>query len=384
MTANPRTHPPGWQLKARQAFLILLTAAATVTLDAQNIPAEPSLQGEGSLKVMTYNMYVGTEYAGVANPDYDVFLQAVTNMIQDARDSDPAGRAQAIARQIAATRPHVVSLQEVATWSTGVTKDDLTLEFDYLELLLDALHDLGESYVVVHSVTTWDITLPDSLGEYVRQTWGVALIARADLKSEDFSYVNSDGAPWVATLLVRLRALDNNPEVCPVPLRPSDGACRAPVPRGWVSADVTYRGRQSRIIGAHLDHFPQGILQVDELLNGPADITLPVVVAADLNCDLSDPDDLAYPACVKMLDAGFIDAWSAANPSEPGYTKTFSLTEPHPLLTMRGDYVMVRGRFGVQAVVLVGEEEATDKTESDLWPSDHCGVVARLQLPWDQ
>jgi hypothetical protein len=50
-------------------------------------------------------------------------------------------------------------------------------------------------------------------------------------------------------------------------------------------------------------------------------------------------------------------------------------------MTMRGDYVMFRGRFGAQAAVLVGEEYQGDLTTSGLWPSNHCGVVVRLQQP---
>ncbi len=41
---------------------VLLAVLLVVPVAAQNRPAEPSLQGEGTLKAMTYNMYVGTEY----------------------------------------------------------------------------------------------------------------------------------------------------------------------------------------------------------------------------------------------------------------------------------------------------------------------------------
>jgi hypothetical protein len=46
------------------------------TLSAQTRPVEPRLQGGGTLKVMTYNMNVGTEYAGMLDPSLSVFLQA--------------------------------------------------------------------------------------------------------------------------------------------------------------------------------------------------------------------------------------------------------------------------------------------------------------------
>ncbi len=379
MRNNPRTHGRRWLTRVRLPIQVLLALVLAVTVAAQNRPAEPSLQGGGSLKVMTYNMYVGTEYVGLTDPIYANFLQAVTNGILEVRASDPPGRAQAIARQIAATMPHLVSLQEVATWSTGPTKDNLTVEFDYLQLLLDALAAQGVQYTPVASLTSWDATVPSTFG-FVRNTWRVVIIARADLKPEDFSYTNFQAATWTATLVVPLPALKGRPDDCPVPLRPSDLACRMPFRRGWVSTDVSYRGKQFRIIGAHLDsasallEIPQGL----QLLNGPANTALPVVVAADLNADCSNPSDPTYPTCDNFRNAGFIDAWTAANPFEPGFTKFL------PVMTKGSDYVMVRGRFRVQAAVLVGEEVGDMTPTTGLWPSDHCGVVARLQHPGEE
>jgi len=119
------------------------------TLSAQTRPVEPRIQGGGTLKVMTYNMNVGTEYTGMLDPSLSVFLQAAINAAADIRASDPVSRTQAIARQIAATTPQLVSLQEVTTLSTGPTKDNLTLEFDYLDLLLQALSAQGMQYTPV-------------------------------------------------------------------------------------------------------------------------------------------------------------------------------------------------------------------------------------------
>jgi endonuclease/exonuclease/phosphatase family metal-dependent hydrolase len=375
MRNNQSTIGRQWLTRARLLAGVLLAVLLAVPIAAQNRPAEPSLQGGGKLKVMTYNVFVGTEYAGVTDPDLAVFLQAATNMVLDIRASDPPGRAQAVARQIAAYSPHLVSLQEVFALSTGPTKDNLTLEFDYLQLLLQALADQGMQYTPVASLTTWDATVPSTLG-FVRNTWRVAVIARADLKPEHLSFTNVQAASWTATLVVRLRALDGRSDLCPVPLRPSDGACRMSMPRGWVSADVTYRGGQFRFIGGHLDsgspllEIPQGL----ELLNGPANTALQVIVAADLNCDCSKPSDPFYPTCVNFSNAGFIDAWSAANPFDAGYTRDV------PNMTRRSDYVMLRGPFAVQTAALVGEEPG-DRTASGLYASDHAGVVIKLERP---
>lgn len=175
--------------------------------------------------------------------------------------------------------------------------------------------------------------------------------------------------------MVKLPALNNLPDLCPVPLRVSDGACRMPWPRGWVSMDVFYRDKVFRVVGAHLDsasefyEIPQGL----ELLAGPANTSIPVIVAADLNCDCSNSSDPMYPTCVNFGKAGFTDAWSSVYPNAPGYTKYL------PTLNKRSDYVMARGKFGVQAAVILGALP-TDKTQSGVWFSDHAGVVARLRL----
>ena len=155
---------------------------------------------------MTYNMYVGTEYTGINTaPDYDAFMQAVSNAIDDVRTGDPAARAQAIAQQIAAAKPDLVSLQEVSTWSTGTftatwtgttSCDNLQLEFDYRQLLLDALTAQGAHYMPVATNTHFQVDAPTSAGTCVRNTWSIVVLARADLKPEDFSFSNVQTATF--------------------------------------------------------------------------------------------------------------------------------------------------------------------------------------------
>jgi len=142
------------QAARRPPIQLLLALLLAVTVVPASLSAQPSLRGGAKLKVITYNVYAGTEYAGITSRDFGEFLQAATNMVLDIRASDPAGRAQAVARQIVAASPHLVSLQEVFTLSTGPTKEDLELEFDYLQLLLEALADQGAQDTPVYSLTT--------------------------------------------------------------------------------------------------------------------------------------------------------------------------------------------------------------------------------------
>ena len=373
MPTKSRSNPGPWVPGVRLTRPLLAACLLVITASSQTPPEFPRLRGEGALKVMTYNMDVGTDYAGLLDPNLDNFKQAATNLVLAVRASDPAGRTQAIAREIIATMPDLVSLQEVATVSTGTTKNNLTTEFDYLQLLLQALTAQGAQYAPVAWSTTWDATIPTTTG-FARNIWSDVIIARSDLAAENLSFTNSQGGIWTATFVPHLYALDGHSDLCPVGLK-ADGTCRMPWHRGWASADVLYRGKNFRIVGAHLDsaspllEIPQGT----ELLDGPANTSLPVVVAGDLNCDCSNPSDPTYATCVNFSNAGFIDSWAAADPSEIGYTKHL------PVMSQRSDYVMVRGPFGVQAAFIVGDQ-ANDMTQSGRWPSDHAGVVARLRL----
>ncbi len=371
MRTNPPIHACRWLAGSRFVVQVLLTLLFAVTVPAQ--AREPGQQGGSKLKVMTYNVYAGTAYAGATGPNLAVFLQAMTNAVLDVRASDPVGRAQAVARQIADYSPHLVSLQEVFTMSTGPSRDNLTLEFDYLQLLLQALAEQGAYYTPVESVTTWDATVPTTFG-YSRNTWRIVILARTDLKPEHFYFTNVDGNRFSNTISYPLPALNGSAD-CPEALQ-SSGACVMPWPRGWALADVIYRGEQFRYINATLESRSnsKNLAQGLELLNGALNTALPSILAGDLNCDLSNPSDPKRVTCLKFIEAGFVDAWGAAKPSEPGFTKEL------PTLTMRSDYVMLRGLFHAEAAALVGADPV-DKTASGLWPSNPAGVVVKLDRP---
>jgi endonuclease/exonuclease/phosphatase family metal-dependent hydrolase len=87
--------------------------------------------------------------------------------------------------------------------------------------------------------------------------------------------------------------------------------------RGWCSIDVQVRGRWFRFINAHLEEaLPAGFpdiqfYQAAEILGGPANISLPVILAGDFN---SDANGNYGPAVYPLLvgPGGFQDAWSVA------------------------------------------------------------------------
>ena len=83
-------------------------------------------------------------------------------------------------------------------------------------------------------------------------------------------------------------------------------------------------------------------------------------------------------------DAGFLDAYSIANPDAEGPTVWQRIEEPEPTVSRRVDFIwMLNGRDTKVSVrssrnILDRPGELPDGTT--LWPSDHYGVLAELDL----
>lgn len=82
--------------------------------------------------------------------------------------------------------------------------------------------------------------------------------------------------------------------------------------------------------------------------------------------------------------AGFVDAFRAANPTEAGPTARQQIEAPAPTVTRRVDHIFllpgerIRGHVLSSRVVLNRSRRL--EGGGDLWPSDHYGVLAELDL----
>jgi hypothetical protein len=325
---------------------------------------------KGQLRVMTYNVDEGTDYLeALGASSFPQFLAGVTTDLQNVRATIPAERAQAIAGQIGAAGPTLVSLEEVTQWRTCPTADfqtcaaPQTLEFDMLQLIMDALKQQGQPYKVVVVTTAFDLAAPSSIGLIVEATNRIAILARTDIVPDEFQLSNVQTAQFVAAF---------TPVVVGIPI---------PVHRAWASVDVTFHGTNFRYIAAHLEAFDPTIqaAQGNELLSGPAHTSMPVVIAMDSNSKANPPSDFTSTTYDNFISAGFADAWTETNPSEPGLTccQDPLLRNPVSIVTERIDLVLVRGALRVKGADLFGGNP-TDRTPSGLWPSDHLGVDAIL------
>jgi endonuclease/exonuclease/phosphatase family metal-dependent hydrolase len=106
---------------------------------------------------------------------------------------------------------------------------------------------------------------------------------------------------------------------------------------------------------------------------------LPSVLMGDFNAS----EDSAAIAAITRI-GGFIDAFRAANPSLPGPTVWQRIDAPDSMVRRRVDYLFMipgeeyGGRVVSSRVVLNSPQHLTDGHV--LWPSDHYGVLAELEL----
>src|SRR5262249_16690281 len=111
---------------------------------------------------------------------------------------------------------------------------------------------------------------------------------------------------------------------------------------------------------------------------GPAHTDLPVVLSGDFN----SPADGSGPASYgNVVHAGFQDAWLQTHPGKPGFTwgEAEDLRNPTPQLSQRIDYVLTHGNVSGLGMKVIGARPI-DRTPSGLWPSDHAGLVATLEI----
>ena len=323
--------------------------------------------------LMTWNIYQGADLSPLFNATTpSEFVTAVGSAYNRFQATNFGERADSIADKIQETRPDLIGLQEVILLRTQIPSDGpvtpaTNITLDYLQILIDTLAERGLIYepIVVQNGT--DIEVPGLISTGlvdIRLTDRDVILARANNK--DFTLSNIQGAQFAAKL----------------PLTTPFGPIS--IPRSWVSVDVTFdKENKARIVSTHLEPLSPIIqgLQADELLNGPGSTHLPVVFIGDFN---SNADGIGTPTYTKLIDAGFIDAWTIKGKGN-GFTccQADDLLNNDSSLTERTDLIMFQGDFKIKNIGLVGNSQ-NDRTISGLWPSDHAGIVATLKLISDK
>ena len=339
--------------------------------------------GKGDLRVMTYNANEGTDLIEVqAATTPGEFLAAVVQTITQVRATDPPARMQALAKQLIAASPDLVGLQELDQWGTApldlstFSCGAATTQFDMLQELQDALQAQGAHYKI--EVQQQQYAFPPIPGAIfpngpflcVQLVDQIAILARTDLDPSKFQVTNPQSAQYAAALFF-----------------PTPTGAVFPFPRAWASVDANFHGKSFRFITTHLESvdttpilgFSIRELQGAELRSGPANTSLPVVLAMDSNSQAAPlPQDPTY---VDFTLAGYADAWSQIFPAVPGFTCCQAELDNNPVsqLSQRIDLILTLGPVVAQNIALFGDTPAS-KTATGLWPSDHAGVAAQLAM----
>lgn len=358
-----------------------------------------------NIEVMTQNQYFGADLAPLgATTTPGEFNAALVAVLQQIAASAFPDRAQRQAAQIARLRPHLVGLQEV--WildcqdadpfdDNGCEDSSIASAFnDQLTVTLDALDVLGANYTSVAQVTNFNVAGVPFLID--------GALAFLDIVDRDVILAMDElnAAPVAASSLCPGFESDEgcNYQVflqVPTPLGPVDFA------RGFVAVDATVQGKDCRFVNTHLEirqpdpanpasSFFQSA-QAAELIGTlaattPADRSL--IVVGDFNSAPEDEPVLGIvPPYQRFVDAGYIDVWDALPGNRPGSTccQEPDLLNHRSLLDERIDMIFSSDEPARVRAVVVGDK-VSDKTfppGQGLWPSDHAGVWAQLQLrPW--
>lgn len=365
---------------------------------------------DDDITVMTQNQYLGADLTPLlAASDPVSFNSALVAVLRQIADNDFPRRAEALARQIAAQRPHLVGLQEV--WSfqcidlaplppnsrLGCNDPTIAGAFhDHLSETLSALAAQGENYHAVATVRNLDLTniqvegLPPGVPFQINHVPAL-LVAR----DRDVILARGDvvaGGPVTPAAIPCLRGSVDGCNFGTV-LEVETPAGKLAVERGYVAVDAEVGGRAYRFVNTHLEirepdpgnpasHYFQAAQAAELILTltktTPVGRTL--ILVGDIN---SSPEDVAViPAIVppyqQFLASGFSDAW-AGQPSS-GYTccQLAGLDNLTSLLNERIDMVFVHGEtFSVAGAMVLGDGlfEKTLPPGRPGWPSDHGSVV---------
>lgn len=371
-------------VSASPVFAVALALFTTFGILPGFVRAEPV---QRPVKVMTRNIYLGADLLPAVQASTPLELAlAGTQIWNTVLATGFPERAELLAREIAEADPALIGLQEVALWRIGppdgppiLGGTEATLvAFDFLGLLQVELEERGAPYVVVISQQEADIESVTVSGFDIRLTQRDVILARkCSVDAGEISWMNVQGAHYPPAIQLSLPLLG--------------GLVSIESTRGYISADCTVNKRTFRFVNTHLEAFSAGrrAQQAAFLAQyGPAStLLLPVVLVGDLNSDPLDdsvdppdptPNSLAFNVLTGIF--GFVDTWTQANGTLPGFTYGFGefVNDPNTSgFNRRYDHVLTRPTVTVRKSKVTGLD-SDNRSPSGLWPSDHAGVIATL------
>jgi Endonuclease/Exonuclease/phosphatase family len=386
-------HSNMWLRRLGRRSALPLAGLATM---AMAFPAAVEAKSGPEITVMTRNVFLGADLGPAINaasiPQAIDGAGAIWNELQSTRFRE---RAVPLAREIKRSKADLVGLQEVALWRRQTPSDGgappispvpgataaTAVEQDFLAILKRQLRRIGARYRVVVVQREFDAELPvdvdrsDATGTGPLAVFGADFDARLTMRDVILARKGSK---------VRLgRTRKGHFETR---YEPNVGGVTIPVDRGWASVEASVWNRSTcrmsrfRFIDTHLEAFGDPSIraaQAKELIAGPLDTRKQVILVGDLNSGIArhnqpeqPGDDLAFKALAGfgMKDNGAVQSCC--------YDDLF---DPNGVFDHTVDHVLTRPGLETRRAYVTGDDRA-ERTPSGLWPSDHGGVVSRLQL----
>ena len=383
-----------WRVTA--LTILCLAVVISIAVSREYASGDPR-----TVTVMTRNIYLGGNINRPLRAALDrngrVGVLALGHANHRLREvvtrTDFATRSRLLADEIAAARPDLIGLQEVALWRHGPMQLDqldrpnsTQVDYDFLAILLADLANRGVSYEIVRIQQESDVEAPAFTGNPYAGTAGSAQDVR--LTDRDVILVRSGSG-------LRIEGTGGGQfrERFEVEL----GGTTFDFVRGYTWADIAVGSARVRVVNTHLESQSSQLAraQAEELLNGPAgDPSLSTVILCDCN---SNPASIAARsrlpigsgAAYRLITDGhgFTDLWlQQPDHDGPGNTAWLSefVNDEAPDFERRIDLVLARptspGQIVANRAEVTGDELSNRDPVSNLWPSDHAGVVIELRI----
>ena len=326
---------------------------------------------QGVVKVMTRNVYIGTNVTAPLNaPSFEFIPFLVWDGYQNVLKSKFNQRAEGLVTEIEKTLPHLIGLQEMSKFYIQSPGDFLdgnplpatNIVLDFFEILENALaaRGLEYGYTVIAIQKNADLELPMAHFEEgslflddIRIQDYDAIIARSDVITSNEVAVRYD------SMLV------------------IDDSLGIFIPRGYVACNAQIGQTSVVFTNTHLESMGSSLreAEVKQLLDAYKNESLPVIMVGDYNSRATTGTTYNY-----VISEGYTDTW-LMNPLKynlTGYTYGHDLRDESSDLSRRIDFIFT----GPQGNPTIGEgfvlgDERRD-FEGGLWPSDHAGVVTKL------
>lgn len=329
------------------------------------------LVGPGQpIAVYTRNLCLGTDLGDLASVQSPAMVpDRAATLWANVQASNFPERAKVLAHQIVVGLPELVALQEVALvrrqvpsdYQPGDAPNATEVALDFLATLMTEIDALGGGYRVAGESPNADVELPVSDGAGglfdLRLTDRDVILARETVETSNFLAMPfEDEFQFMAG---------------------GSGGMPVAITRGACRLDAVVGEAHFTFANTHLEVQSQQTVQTAQataLLAWMAPVPDPVLLLGDFN---TEPRMNSYA----LLAAQFRDAYVQSRNADPGLTccQAPDLNNATSIADGRSDLVLDRGRFRINDAAVTGTDPI-NMTPDGLWPSDHFGVLAHVEL----